>query len=204
MTQYDTVYSYLRHAFIQYVLILCMTIDAAWGVMFLDCSSACVCVHVSGIVSDRHVVDCTYCLCSGIVLPCQTESVETELPVTQGFDTFARNSLNLHFKNATPRGINVKLRDRVWCDGMQWSYLIVVVGTAYIVCRTQFHSVCLSISFASHTVGLLLWVGQAEGDTDWLLPGTNAGSATLSADVGSWRQTCLHQQRLLLDVAATW
>ena len=88
MTQDDTVYSYLRHAFTQYVLILCMTIDAAWGVMFLDYSSACVCVHVSGVVSDRHVVDCTYCLCSGIVLPCQTESVETELPVTQGFRHF--------------------------------------------------------------------------------------------------------------------
>ena len=68
-------------------------------------------------------------------------------------------------------------------------------------CRASVHlSLCLSV--AATAAHLLLWTRRAE-NIDWLLHGwcsaaampqhcaaANVGSATLSADVGSWTQTC--------------
>jgi len=67
-------------------------------------------------------------------------------------------------------------------------------------------SLCLSVYLIRKPHCGFAAVGRASRRWYWLIAAwhADAGSATLSADVGSWRQTCLHQQRLLLDVAATW
>jgi len=90
------------------------------------------------------------------------------------------------------------------------------VGTSYIVCGAGFikrYSVrpsvclsvpawdCLSIGVKPAVAGLLLWAQRA-GDINWLLQQwrVNAGSATLSAYVGSWIQTCLVCSETVISV----
>jgi len=91
--------------------------------------------------------------------------------------------------------------------------IVIVTGTANILCGARsMHlsgvrpSVCLSVDMSvparAHSskpaaAGLLLWAGRQEISIDCCaahgMRRANSGSATFTADVRSWTQTCFHE-----------